>query len=285
MSTKRIILYRYYHKFEQNKELLQFLKYLNPQVAIYGLYGGVENDFDTAGTILKDVLTHNYYIKSTDSIWKWKNGDMTYQQWYRDHGYSVDFDVAHVIEWDLLYFESLDSYFGKFDKNSVVFTGLIPLNKWIYLKRFIPFKIFWKEWYWTGHEPIRQEWLQLLEILKTKYNYNDNPHAVLGPGTTVTKQYLEKIQSFDIPYMAVDELRFPIWAQLSGIKMEKSDIQKKWFSLNEYRYFNCDNWDIKLSVIKKELKKKNGRRVFHPFREFISFEQLVNLHNTIPNKK
>ena len=270
---KRIIIYRYYHKFENNKQLLKFLKYLNPEVEIFGLFGGHEDQYNVATEYLKDELTHNYLIKDKDTEWKWKNSDMTYQLWYNDYGHNVDFDVMHAIEWDLLYFEPLDKLFSHVPLNSLALTGLIPLSK------------IQDEWYWTKHPPYHVEWLQMMEYFKKEYNYNQKPYGMLGPGTTLPRVFLEKIKNISIPLGALDELRLPMWGQVFGLNIEDTKFYRHWFSKKEFKVFNSNAFDVDIKTIKAELNKYSGRRVFHPFRNDITFDELVDLYNAIPTKK
>lgn len=269
-QMKRIILYRYYHKFDCNKELLKFLKYLNPDVNIYGLYGGPEDKFKEASECLNGFLAHNFLIKGKDTDWKWKNGDMTYQLWYNEYGHKVDFDIMHAVEWDLLYFEPLDKLFAHIPKDTLALTGLIPL--WMIRRK----------WYWTNNKDKIAERKLLMDYFKKNFDYSDVPYGMLGPGTSLPRVFLEKIKNIDIPYLSVDEIRFPMFAQVFGINMMNTGFYKKWFSLKEFNYFNSDSYDIDLQTIKSQLKKRNGRRVFHPYREHISFEQLVDLYHSIP---
>ncbi|MFO7924690.1 MAG: hypothetical protein R6U58_13460 [Bacteroidales bacterium] len=266
---KRIALFRFHHQFERNRHLLKFLKYLNPEMEIYGLYGGPPEKFSEAGYMLDEVLTHNFLIEDRDSTWKWKHSDMAFQLWYRDYGHQVDFDMMHSVEWDLLYFESLDKLFGHADQNTLALTGLVPLNR------------IEKRWYWTRHETERPEWLKLHDYFKTNFNYNKAPFGMIGPGTSLPRNFLEKIKDVEIPYLSNDELRIPMLAQVFGFKMEDTKFYRKWFSDRELKYFNSNAIGIDIRTIEKQLKKKNGRRAFHPCNMSLTYEQLVGLHNLI----
>lgn len=269
-SMKRIILYRYHHKFSQNRDLLRFIKYLNPSVQIYGIYGGPFENYSEATAYLNDYLVHNYFIRDKDYLWKWKNGDMTYQMWFNEYGYQVDFDIMHAIEWDLVYFEPLDKLFAEIPENSLALTGLIPLWR---IKR---------KWYWTNDKDKKEEWNQLIGIFKDKYNYSAKPYATNGPGTSLPRIFLEKLKEMNIPELELDEIRIPLYAQKFGLKMVNTNFYRKWFSRKEYKSFNCNNLSIKLENVKNQLSDRNGRRVFHPFREDYTFEQLIDLYQLIP---
>jgi len=266
---KRIVLFRYHHQFERNLELLRFIKTLNPGVDIYGLYGGPLELFQRAGEILNPVLAHNYLIRDKSNEWKWKNSDIAYQLWFNDFGHTVSFDILHSYEWDLLYFSSLDDLFAHVPPNAAAFTGLTPLKK------------IEKKWYWTRNSEKREEWLRLMEFFRNNFGYSDQPYAVIGPGASLPREYFEKVANVAIPEISHDEIRFPLFAQSFGLKMIDTRFFRKWFSDREFKYFNANEFDIDIKVIRKELRKRNGRRVFHPVRNEISYQELMELHQCI----
>jgi hypothetical protein len=272
---KRIILFRYHHEFERNRELLRFQQFLNPAIKIYGLYGGPPENLKQADDILGDVLEHNYLVQQTNPFWNWKNSDMSIQAWYNDYGYQLDFDQVHVLEWDLIFFESLENLFSHIPKNRLGLTGLVPLKK------------IEKNWYWTRKPERREEWVQLMEIFRKEFEYDQEPYGMLGPGISLPKSFLESIRRIEIPDLGNDELRIPLLAQACGFTMYDTGFYRKWFSKREYRYFNCNSKLIDSKIIEKQLKKKNGRRVFHPFTKNLSlgelkqFYELTNLKRKI----
>ncbi len=245
------------------------MRFLNPGVEIYGLYGGQEDQIDRASFELKDQLTHNYMIRYKSNDWKWKNSDMAFQLWYRDVGQNVQFDVLHTFEWDMLYFEPLDVLFHHVPKDTAAFTGLIPLKK------------IENKWYWTSNYERREEWFRLLGFFRECYFYNMEPFGMIGPGASLPRIFLEKLKDFEIPEILHDEIRLPILTQLFGIEMADTYFFHRWFSHSEYRYFNSNEFDIEMSDIKKQLKKKDGRRVFHPYRKEITFKELMSLYEII----
>ena len=268
----RIILFRYHHQFQRNRELLGFMKFLNPGVEIYGLYGGQEELAERASDELKEMLTHNYVIRYKSNDWKWKNSDQAFQLWFRDVGRHVQFDMLHTFEWDMLYFAPLDVLFHHIPIDAAAFTGLIPLKK------------IEKKWYWTSNYERREEWFSLLGFFRENFLYDSEPFGMIGPGTSLPRIFLEKLMDFNIPEMLHDEIRLPLLAQLFGIEIRDTYFFHRWFSPSEYRFFNSNEYDIEMSAIKKQLKKRNGRRAFHPYRKEITCNELMDLYNMISDK-
>ncbi|MBN2349206.1 MAG: hypothetical protein JXJ22_10230 [Bacteroidales bacterium] len=259
---KRIITFRYHNNIERNFNFLQLLKQLNPDIEIYGVFGGTEELYNQSKEQLNKVLTHNYYVDKKDNEWKWRYSDLVYQLWYRDVGHKVKFDYMHSIEWDLLLLDSLDNLYSHVPQDSVAVSGLIPLEKII------------DKWFWTSDEGQKKDWYTLMEYFKTTLNYNQKPFGIIGPGASFPKLFWEKIMDISIPEICIDEIKLPLLAQSFGFNLVDTGFFKKWFSKREAKFFNANNKDIKVKIIKKELKKINGRRVFHPFREDITYSQL-----------
>lgn len=250
----RIILFRYHKKPLICAERLAQLKKYNPWVRIFGLYGGAESEFDKYEKYLGKYLEHNYCITGQTDRWKWKNSDLSVASWYRDYGHKLEFDMLHIIEWDLLLFGTLDEIFTGIKSDWLGLTGLIQLSN------------VESRWNWTSREPSRSEWLELLKQAREKYNYNYDNYAWLGPGTCLPKAFLEKYSQLDIPDLVHDELRLPMYWQILWFKLYDTWFYKKWFEPAEKVFFNCSNIDINVETIKSELQSKTGRRVFHPYR-------------------
>ena len=270
---KRIVLFRYHHQFERNLELLRFFKYLNPEVEVYGLYGGPESIFSEASECLKEVFSGNYLIENKTSLWKWKNSDLAYQLWYRDYGQNLDFDMLHTLEWDLLYFEPLERLFGHVPPDTLVLTGLTPVRE------------IEKKWYWTREETRKNEREELLKHFHHEYGYKQEPFAMIGPGASFPKSFLEKIKDVEIPNLSNDENRIPMLAQVFNFPIADSGFLKKWFSNSEFKFFNADAFEVDWKTMEKQLKKPKGRRAFHPYGKELTLNQLQSLQQMIPGNR
>lgn len=234
--------------------LLQ-LKNYNPGIKIFGLYGGQESEFPKYQKYLNVYFEHNYCIENKSNYWKWKNSDLCIRLWYKNIGKNVKFDMLHVIEWDLLLFESLDNIYKKIPKNSIGLTGLILL------------KNINIDWSWVSKEPYKSQWLKLLKYAKNQFKYNKQPYASLGPGPCLPKSFLNRFISVHVPDLCNDELRFPLFGQIFGFKLIKTGFYKRWSDSNILKFFNCYKDEISLTHIKNELKRKRGRKSFHPYRK------------------
>ncbi len=251
---KRIILFRYHKKPYVCRDRLWQLKNFNPGIKIFGLYGGDESEFTKYKKYLNHYLEHNYCIKDKSNFWKWKNSDLGIRLWHKDIGKNLDFDMLHVIEWDLLLFDSLNGLYKKIPRNSIGLTGLNPLEN---------IKI---KWTWAFEEPYKTQWEKLLKYAEDSFEYNEQSYASLGPGPCLPKDFLDKFISVHVPELSNDETRLPLFGQLLGFKLLETGFYPRWSDPKIMKFFNCHGREIPLGRIKNELKRKNGRRSFHPYR-------------------
>ena len=83
------------------------------------------------------------------------------------------------------------------------------------------------------------------------------------------RTFLEKYVATDVPTICHDELRLPLMAQSLGFRLYDTGLYRGWFDPEEMRFFNADTFGIAPDVIKAELAKPTGRRVFHPCRSVV----------------
>lgn len=257
---KAVILFRFDRDFQICKNHLDLIRYFNPGIEIYGLYGGNKRNLKACKKVLGAYFERLYEIPKKDKGWKWKNSDLALALWYRNIGKKLDFDRLYLIEWDLVIFNSLKEAYSHIPLKSIGLTALTVLKR------------VENKWDWTSQEPEKSEWKKLLFYAKEKFGYKYEPYASLGPGPCFPKRFLEKYSKLDIPELCHDELRLPLFAQILGFNMQDTGFYKKWFDKDEKKFFNCIPEEISYKTIKMELSEVNGRRVFHPFRKEVVIE-------------
>lgn len=256
---KRIILFRY-HNIDKAicYERLSMLKKFNPDIDIYGLYGGEDEIFPEYEFLTKDLITHNYCVRDKESKWKWLSSDLGARYWFDEFGHTIEFDMLHIVEWDLILLESIPTLYKHIPKDGIALSALSDVSN------------LYGRWLWVSIP----EWTLLLSHVRKNYGYDQKPFGSLGPGTSVPRYFLENYSKYEVPNYCIDEVRFPLFGQLMGCKLYNTGFYQKWFDDDEDRFFNCINKNIKIETIQDELKKKNGRRAFHPFRELFYPEQI-----------
>lgn len=126
---KRIILFRFYKNPLICKNRLQLLCKFNPQIKIYGLFGGKETKLPIFERILNPYLENVFSLAQKGPEWNWKNGDLAVRLWFKDYGKKIDFEIPHQVEWDLLFFKPIVEIYQKIPPDGNGLTGLIPLEE------------------------------------------------------------------------------------------------------------------------------------------------------------
>lgn len=255
---ERIIIFRFHDNPAICTDRLRLIRKFNPGIAIYGIYGGdPERMGDFAG--LGKYFENLFSVANETADWKWKNSDLALRAWFGTVGKNIVFDMLHLIEWDLLFFDSIDVLYRDIPADALGLTALVPLDS------------VEKKWVWTSRDPYVSEWRQLLALARDGYGYSQKPMASLGPGCCLPRSFLERYCALDVPSLCHDELRLPLFGQVLGFKLCDTGFYKKWFDGDEHRFFNCLDMEIDPAVIVAELEKNGGRRVFHPFRKLSAF--------------
>ncbi len=183
---------------------IALLRALNPSVPIYGLFGGSKLERSVAKMLLD---LEGLYVSTRPERWNWQHSDLAVAAWYREVGSRVPFDVAHVIEWDLLLLAPLQSLYAHVPQDTVGLTALTPVS------------VLEHEWTWLRREESRREWDTLLSRARADWGYNDVPHGCLGPGPCFPRAFLEAYAALGLQSSATTSCacrssrRF--WASLS----------------------------------------------------------------------
>ena len=108
---KKIILFDYYREAEVCEERLRILRFLNPDIPIFGIYGAERRDYHFY-SFLEQYFEHVFIFGERDSHWRCQNGDLIYRRWFQEVGKDVEFDLLYRMHWDTICFDSLDTICG-----------------------------------------------------------------------------------------------------------------------------------------------------------------------------
>ncbi len=194
------------------------------------------------------------FVSREGARWNWQHSDLVLAAWYREVGSALDFDVVHLIEWDLLLLEPLESLYASVPHGAVGLTALTPTPE---LER---------EWTWLRDDEPRQEWERLLECVRVGWGYDGTPYGCLGPGPCFPRAFLEAYAGIDPPVLCNDELRIPLFAQIFGFPLTDTRLRSPWRGEREHPFFHFRGREVEVSVIQAELARPHGWRAFHPVR-------------------
>ncbi|MFB6242372.1 MAG: hypothetical protein ABEJ36_06255 [Candidatus Nanosalina sp.] len=232
---------------------------MNPDTEIYGLgedIKGVEK--------LKDAgMEHLHVIDDKDSEWKWMNGDLAVLDWFREKGKHEDFDMLHIVEWDLLLTAPLDDLYGDISKDALGLSGLKPINE---AREY--------GWPWITGE-YREDWEKLREWVQQETGYTGESYGCIFPACCLPRNFLEQYAQMNIPEYSNDEVRVPLIAVALGFDIERTGFYPEWGNSTIKKYFNATGDLIEPEDIKEQLSKPEGKRVFHPARDKVGKEKLM----------
>jgi hypothetical protein len=255
-SKRTIVLFQFHAHFEHCKPRIRLLRTLNPGLPIFGLYGGEGGLIERARELERLGLEDVYQARSTASNRsRWKDTDLGVVDWYSHVGRSVPFDRVHVIQWDLLFFAPLVSTYPALPDAAVALTGLIPLAE------VAPF------WDWIAAPGLGVDSEALFVLARQRFGYAGRPYACIGPGYSLSRDFIERYSALDIGEVGHDELRLPLFAQVLGIELVDTGFYPRWRDPEIEKVFNADSCEIEPAQVRNELARTRGRRVFHPCRE------------------
>lgn len=254
--VRRIIVFRFDRNPLVCRERVRLLRRLNPGVRVVGLYGGargVRGAAFRAGN--RPVLgLDGFWTSPEDGGWNWKNGDLALAAWYRSVGFRFDFDVAHLVEWDLLLAAPLADVYGHVEPDVLGLTTCTPLAE-------IP-----AGWIWMTRPDLRRETEDLFRLARDRWAYDGEPRACLGVGPCFPRRFLEDYAELGAPEVGHDELRLPLFADILGYPVVDNGFRRAWANKDDDVYFNASGRPIDNADIAAEMGRPDGRRVFHPVR-------------------
>ncbi len=249
------ILFWFYKKSEVCVNRLRLIKEHNPEVKIYGLYGGDHHKSKQFIKATSEYLEDFYISPFKDSKWKWTHGDLMILDWYLKRGKTKKWDSIVVLQWDTLIFDSIKNQFPKIYANQIFLSGLRTLDKKTELL-----------WYWT--RPLnrnRKNYLKYLEFIKTNYGYSGKLLACHFILQVIPRIFFDKYSKINDREIGMLEYKIPTYAKIFKIPFYNKDFGMSWSRPILRRPLNAWPKEIKKEYIQKELSKKNGWRVFHPY--------------------
>jgi hypothetical protein len=253
---RRIVVFR----FDRNplicRSRIRELRRLNPDVVIAGLYGGVQGFrglLVRAGSRLVLGLD-TCYASRRSGRWNWQHGDLALAAWFRDVGRQYEFDVVHLVEWDLLLAAPLAEVYRGVPADAVGLTAHTPLSR------------VGPDWDWVSRPDLRGETQALLNELRDRWGFRDEPYACIGVGPCFPRSFLSAYAALDVPELGHDELRLPQFARVLGFSVVDTGFRRSWHSALDDPVFNATGKDIDEATIRAELRRPEGRRAFHPVR-------------------
>ena len=252
---KLAVLFWFYKDVDVCEDRLKLLKEHNPDLNIFGLYGGEHAKSRLFRSRLGKYLDDFYISPYRSKGWKWINGDLMLLEWYNRRGRNLRWDSIVVVQWDMLVFTSLSNLFGKMKTGEIFLSGLRELSKSIE-----------DRWNWTQlGSPNRRNYLNYLKYVKEEYGYRESPLCCLFILQALPREFFDRYLSVKNRRVGMLEYKMPIYARIFGIPFYRKDLGVCWFEDLKTRPLNAETVEISEGYVRKELKKRDGWRIFHPY--------------------
>ena len=260
-TLQRIVLFRFHTDFSTCSNHVDILRIFNPDMPMYGLFGGAERDFPQAKQL---PLEHVWRIPLDDPHWKWVNGDLCVRWWYQAIGQHLTFDMLHLVDWDLILLESLEKHFASM-RDGIAMTGMTPMEK------------IYDTWSWVAPIRGRYEWLKLKAYVEQVYGYTHTPLAGFFCGASFSRTFLERYARVEVPGWCNDEVRVPLFAQAFGLPVHDTQLGNALFTAS----------DEMISPKTVYAQYRMGMRSFHPVRESLQLSEITRVKRVrhVPNQQ
>jgi hypothetical protein len=258
--TRSIVVFRFDRNPLVCRARVRTLRRLNPGVPVVGLYGGAAGyrgasfRLGSRGVVGLD----SFYASRRTGQWNWQHGDLALAAWYRDVGHRLEFDVLHLVEWDLLLLAPLEQLYGGVGPDAVALTAYTPLSEVA------------EEWEWMRRPERRAATEQLLRQARERWGYTGEPYACLGIGPRLPRAFLAAYAALDVPEVGHDEIRLPLFSAMLGFRIVDTGFRRSWHEGPDDAFFNATGTDIEEAAVLAELRRPEGRRAFHPVRRIVA---------------
>lgn len=261
---KLAIIFWFYKKPQVCKNHLRLIKKYNPDLQIFGLYGGKKKYAHRFKKFLGSHLD-DFYISSNHNnpaSWKWINGDLMILDWFEKRGKNLNWDSVIVIQWDVLVLGSIKKQFPGLKKNQIFISGTRILDSFIE-----------KRWNWTKQESKEHKnYLAYKKYIVDNYDYKKKLICSLFILQIFPKIFFKKWSKVKDKQIGMLEYKIPTYAKIFNVPFYKRDLGVWWFQqqgkkreIRGMTPLNARGIEIRKTLINKELKKKKGFRIFHPY--------------------
>ena len=271
---KLAILFWFYKELDLCRERLALLRWLNPGVTIYGLYGGEAGTGEAArrqvGPLVDDFWA---YPHERTRDWRWRNGDQMINAWHEARGGDLPFDSIVVVQWDMLILTPVRRLFADLQLDEALFSGARPIHE----------VETWWGWAGAGDAEKAAEFQAFRALLKDRFDWTDAPWACLFIVVVLPRRFLDRYCAEGAPIVGFLEYKLPTLARVFGTPLRLDPRFDPWWAANPatreagwpVRTLNAIGVEVPIRIVLETLANRAGRRVFHPV--FKSFPWFLTL--------
>lgn len=256
------VLFWFYRDVAVCRNRLRLLRRQNPELPIYGLYGGPPELTSTfaehVGPLLDDFWA---FDEQRDTDWKWRHGDLMVARWHAARGKDLAWDSVFLAQWDMVVTERLATVLPQMAPGEMLLSGLRPVRE----------VTAW--WRWTRWEETRAEYEALLERVTARHGAVSDPQCCQFIGMVLPRQFLSRYAEIDEPELGFLEYKVPIYAQAFGIPLLPDSCFLPWWpeepgasgAPRRAKLLHAWRTPVRLPMVLAEAARPGGRRIFHPY--------------------
>jgi len=236
---------------------LQLLRRYDPDLPIFGLYGGPLAEVDRFRPLERYLDDFYAFPGDRPPIWKWKHGDLVISQWHRDRGSQLAWDTIVIAQWDMLFFGPMERLFEMVAPDELLLSGLRPVTE------------VESSWRWTCGGPERAEYLAFVHSVE-RAGHAVTPLCCQFVVACLPRSFLDRYAEIPDSDLGFSEYRLPTYASLFGHRFQLHHPYEIWWP--EFpappvwrRTLTTSAVPIRSSVVTLNLLSPWGARVFHPF--------------------
>jgi len=260
---KLAVVFWFYERFESCASRLRTFREFNPELQVFGLYGGPLDAVAHAKGVVGPWVDDMYvFPEPKDAQWKWNHGDRMIARWYEERGHALSWDTVFVMQWDMLVLTSLEDLFKGLQPAQIVLPGFRPLDEV-------------REWWpWVnGSDPLKQAATDAFgDYLARVFGEQAELFACLFVFACFPRNFLERYAAEGAGVVGWHELKLASLAKAFGVPVYSADSTPVWWAANpatqraarHERVLNAVGQEVRLSVILSQWAKRDGARLFHP---------------------
>ncbi len=252
--TKPAILFRFHKAFDVCAQNLRLLRCMNPDVPIYGLYGGF-GGVEAVPKLCTNLLDSLHALPYEDAHYNWMHGDICIRWWHKEHGHTHNFTHLCVVEWDWVHLKPLMQAYSGFMKqgNYIALSGSYQT-------------LYDEGWTWISEV---FEWSVKQLVKDTGVDPTALSYGIFG-GCALSRSFLDQYIERPISSHCNDEVRLSIYSKFFNEPINDAGF------LSDKRNIVCASGsEYGLSEIKKAIEQ--GGSAVYPIRILIpELEKIID---------
>ncbi len=250
------LLFWFYRDAALCTERLGQLRRFHPDHAIYGLYGGPEEEAADFERELGPRLDDFYVaLRQPDPVLKWLQGDLEIVEWFELRGRELDWGSIAVVQWDLLVQAPIPQILAGLGPGQNFFSGLRRLDPALEAR-----------WYWTRENQHQRSYHRFRAQLALRHGFHEQPMCCLFLFAVLTRPFLEVYAREGPRLSGFLEYKLPPLAQVHGFPCHVQDLGVFWDPVERavQKPLQAVPKPIPRLYIEGQLARADGFRLFHP---------------------